>query len=161
MMDAKIVAGNGGNTKRYGSNGTLWWRPCKRKWNVQTFGLWFVESKWNTHRCKEYSSKVHKNMPRMNCIAIKPFGKSNETLGIILIQIIWENIVCLHYCNACCELHWYQFLSETLWSATRSWELATMEFWSAFPKELYRTNVADDRPAYWPMWEISNKIRFK
>lgn len=66
-MLAIIVAGNGGKTSRYGSNGTLWCKPCNRKWNVHTPPLWLAASKWNTHRCNEYSSSVHKKMPNTNC----------------------------------------------------------------------------------------------
>lgn len=66
-MVAIIVAGNGGKTSRYGSNGTLWCKPCNRKWNVHTPPLWLAASKWNTHRCNEYSSNVHKKMPNTNC----------------------------------------------------------------------------------------------
>lgn len=95
MIVAKIVAGNGGNTKRYGSKGTLWCKPCNIKWNVQVDVLWFVEFIWNTHRCSEYSKNVHRNIPIISWTTMDPYGKFDLILlfGLILFFNLFFHIL--------------------------------------------------------------------
>lgn len=76
MRIAKSVAGNGGNTNRYGSNGTLWCNPCNIKWNVHMLPPWFDASKWNTQRCSEYSNSVQRNNPKTICHTMNPYSQT-------------------------------------------------------------------------------------
>lgn len=125
---AKIVAGNGGKTSRYGSNGTLWCRPCNIKWNVQTAPFDFVESKWNTHRCSEYSTNVHKNMPNDNCNKIKPCQNENKQIDLFIWIDYCVNVSCTeknvsndsHSHNVYRVHYQCRFWSATEWSVSRS-----------------------------------------